>query len=90
MITYLRFRDLQNRGVVKSWPVLKRWIQRHNFPPGRMAGPNTRLWTDVEVAEWLASRPVAGPPVRGIAAVRRAERLQRLAAEEAARSSESS
>ena len=53
----LRFADLKARGVVQNWPTLLRWIASENFPPGKMLGPNTRAWTDAEVAAWLESRP---------------------------------
>ena len=64
---FLRFSDFQKSGLVKSWPALKRKIEREGFPKGRMAGPNTRIWTEEEVDAWLAALPVAGPPRRGIA-----------------------
>jgi hypothetical protein len=53
----LRFADLKARGIVQNWPTLLRWIACENFPPGKMLGPNTRAWTDAEVAAWLESRP---------------------------------
>ncbi|MBZ9910130.1 hypothetical protein LB557_29435 [Mesorhizobium sp. BR115XR7A] len=56
----LRFRDLQERGIVASWPQLKRLVEHNGFPPGRYLGENSRFWTDDEVALWLASRPLAG------------------------------
>ena len=53
----LRFADLKARGIVQNWPTLLRWIACENFPPGNKLGPNTRAWTDAEVAAWLESRP---------------------------------
>jgi hypothetical protein len=53
----LRFADLKARGIVQNWPTLLRWIASENFPPGKMLGPNTRAWTDAEVAAWIESRP---------------------------------
>jgi hypothetical protein len=53
----LRFNDLKARGVVNNWVTLLSWIEKQGFPPGRLLGPNTRAWTDQEVAEWIASRP---------------------------------
>jgi len=35
MIRLLRFRDLQERGIVKSWPQLKRLTEKYGFPKGR-------------------------------------------------------
>jgi hypothetical protein len=62
-----RFPDLKQRNIVKSWTQLKRLQQHFNFPKGRMVGPNTRAWTEQEIDEWVASRPVDGPPTRGAA-----------------------
>ena len=60
---FLRFADLKQAGIVNSWPMLKRRIERDGFPPGRMLGPNTRAWDEAEVERWLASRPTAKKPV---------------------------
>jgi hypothetical protein len=68
---WLRFRHLKDRGLVNSWPQLKRRIENDGFPPGRMLGPNTRAWTDEEVEQYENSRPVAGPEPRGIARINR-------------------
>ena len=35
-----------------------------------MLSVNTRVWTEEEIAAWLESRPVAGPPPRGAAKAR--------------------
>jgi hypothetical protein len=58
----LRFRDLKQRGVVNNRVTLRNWIENEKFPPGRMAGPNTRLWSEAEVAAWLDSRDSARKP----------------------------
>jgi predicted DNA-binding transcriptional regulator AlpA len=64
---FLRFRDLQEAGIVASWPMLARRIERDGFPPGRKLGPNSRAWTEQEVRAWLDSRPTArkAAPPRG-------------------------
>jgi hypothetical protein len=67
----LRFRDLQERGIINNWPMLRRRIERDGFPRGRMIGPNSRAWTEAEVDAWIKSRPAAGPPPRGAAKSRR-------------------
>jgi predicted DNA-binding transcriptional regulator AlpA len=72
----IRFCDLQERGIVNSWALLRRWIDRDGFPPGRMLGPNTRAWTEVEVEAWIKSRPTAGPAPRGAAKTRRGRAAQ--------------
>jgi len=71
MTVLLRFRDLKAHGIVNSWPMLKRRIERDGFPPGRMIGPNTRTWTEDEVDRWYEARPVAGPELRGAAKTKR-------------------
>jgi hypothetical protein len=48
-IKWLRFRDLKARGIVKSWPQLRRLIKQYGFPPGRMLSPNIRAWPDDEI-----------------------------------------
>jgi hypothetical protein len=53
----LRFRDLKEIGLVKNWPTLKRRIENQGFPPGRILGPATRVWTETEVGLWFVSRP---------------------------------
>jgi hypothetical protein len=74
MMVLLRFRDLKARGIVNSWPQLKRLQDLHGFPRGRMIGPNSRAWTEQEVEEWVASRPIIGPALRGIAKTKRDSR----------------
>lgn len=55
----LRFKHLQERRIVNNRVTLSRWQSLYGFPPGRMIGPNTRVWTEEEIDEWLASRPTA-------------------------------
>ena len=57
---WLRFAELKARGIVDSWPMIARRVERDGFPPGRMLGPNTRAWSESEIEQWLNSRPVAG------------------------------
>jgi predicted DNA-binding transcriptional regulator AlpA len=71
MIRLLRFRDLKARGIITSWPMLRRRIETDGFPPGFMAGPNSRCWREDEVEAWITSRPVTGPGPRGIAKINR-------------------
>jgi hypothetical protein len=63
MVTYLRFHDLKARGIINSWPMVTRRVERDGFPPGQKLGPNTRVWREDEVQAWLDSRPVV--PRRG-------------------------
>jgi predicted DNA-binding transcriptional regulator AlpA len=53
----LRFRDLKRIGLIENWPTLKRRIESQGFPPGKLLGPNTRVWTEAEVEVWFVSRP---------------------------------
>lgn len=55
----IRFADLKQRGIVHNWPTLRLWIDREGFPPGRRLGPNTRVWTETEIEDWIAKRPLA-------------------------------
>ena len=54
----LRFKDLQERGIVKHWQTLQRWIKAGDFPPGRLLGKQTRVWTESEIIDWFDTRPV--------------------------------
>ena len=56
-MSLLRFRDLKDRGIVSNHVTLKRWIEWEGFPPGRLLGPNTRVWREFEIEAWLDSRP---------------------------------
>jgi len=56
---FLRFRDLQDAGIITSWPMLTRRMERDGFPPGRKLGPNTRVWSEDEIQAWLDGRPTA-------------------------------
>jgi len=75
----VRFPDLKARGIINSWPMLKRRIQRDGFPPGRMIGSNSRAWTESEIEQWLDSRPLAGPAPRGAAKVKHEQRKEQAA-----------
>ena len=73
MSSLLRFRDLKQRGIVTNHPTLQRWIAREGFPPGMMLGPNTRVWREVDIEAWLASRPIenTGPAIAATRAARK-------------------
>jgi predicted DNA-binding transcriptional regulator AlpA len=66
----LRFADLHERGIARSWAQLKN-LQKRGFPLGKMLSPNCRVWSEDEINGWLASRPVEGPALRGAAKARR-------------------
>jgi hypothetical protein len=56
---FLRYADLKADGIITSWPMLRRRIEKDGFPPGRLLGPNTRAWSEVEIENWLNGRPTA-------------------------------
>ena len=74
-------RDLKERNIITSWPMLKRKVERDGFPLGFMLGPNTRAWFEDEINAWLASRPIGGPTPRGIARANHARAAKKRAAE---------
>jgi hypothetical protein len=55
--TLLRFKHLKERRIVENWAQVKRWVEQQDFPPGRLLGPNTRVWTEDEINDWLDARP---------------------------------
>jgi predicted DNA-binding transcriptional regulator AlpA len=62
MVTrFLRYKDLEDMGVVRSWTSLRYKIRHNGFPPGRYIGPNSRAWTEDEVQAWLAALPTTKP-----------------------------
>jgi hypothetical protein len=56
---FLRHTDLVERKITTSWPKTRHMQQHYGFPLGRLLGPNTRVWTVDEVADWLNSRPTS-------------------------------
>ena len=53
---YVRFVDLQERGIVGSRTQLRRLQDGENFPRGVLLAPNTRAWDEAEILAWLATR----------------------------------
>ena len=62
MQQWLRYADLVDRGLVRNRITLGNWIRDCGFPPGRLLGPNTRVWSEQEIDFWIASRPVERKP----------------------------
>jgi predicted DNA-binding transcriptional regulator AlpA len=54
----LRFKDLLAKGIVLSHAGLRHLQLHEGFPLGRLLGPSTRVWSETEIAEWLANRPI--------------------------------
>jgi hypothetical protein len=50
---YWRFRHLKQAGVVSNRQTLSRWIATNNFPPGKLIGPNCRVWLRADVEHWM-------------------------------------
>jgi predicted DNA-binding transcriptional regulator AlpA len=60
MVTqFLRYKDLEAKGIVRSWTALRYKIKNNGFPPGRYIGPNSRAWTVDEVQAWIDALPTA-------------------------------
>jgi hypothetical protein len=60
---FLRYADLQARGIVKSRAALKELQRNWGFPLGRLLGPNTRAWDEeTEIDPRVASRPTGPKP----------------------------
>lgn len=59
MTKYLRYADLKERRLVNNRATLKNRIDKFGFPPGRLIGPNTRGWTEEEIAVYEANCQVA-------------------------------
>jgi predicted DNA-binding transcriptional regulator AlpA len=80
---FIRYADLVERGIVSNRVTLSNWIQDQGFPPGRLLSPHIRAWTEQEVEDWLATRPVAGKPandgLRRAQAASRRKRAERQA-----------
>jgi hypothetical protein len=76
----LRFADIKERGIVRSWAQLKRLQAEHDFPLGRLLSPNIRVWDEEEeVDPWVASRPVVNArPLQGSPKARHERRLLSL------------
>lgn len=68
MDALLRYRDLVERGIVRSRPQLKRLQEHYGFPLGRLLSPNSRTWTRTEITQWYETRPAVDPAqLRGAA-----------------------
>ena len=57
----VRFRYLQEHGIVNDRMALARAIQKYGFPKPVALGENTLAWRSEEVETWLDSRPRRTP-----------------------------
>jgi len=55
---FLRLKNLEELGIAKTHQAVRHMQIHCGFPLGRLLGPGTRVWTEDEINEWLASRPV--------------------------------
>jgi predicted DNA-binding transcriptional regulator AlpA len=53
--------DLTDRKISSGRRQTDYLVEHHGFPIGRMLSPLIRAWTEPEIAEWLATRPVESP-----------------------------
>jgi hypothetical protein len=58
----LRYNELKSLRIVNNRVTLRNRIRDHGFPPGRLIGPNTRVWTQDEIKAYTDSRPTAPRP----------------------------
>ena len=56
---YLRFSDLQDRGIADNRQSLNRAIRDAGFPQGIRIGPRQRIWEESAVEIWMNDRPPA-------------------------------
>lgn len=65
-MAFNKYPKLVARGLVNNRTTLRNRIRAGTFPPGRLLGPNDRVWTDEELDEHAANCPVepkkAPPP----------------------------
>ena len=65
-LNLLRFEDLRDKQIVRTWNTLNNWIDTRGFPPGRMIG-RFRTWTEAEVTAWIERQPATKLKARGFA-----------------------
>jgi predicted DNA-binding transcriptional regulator AlpA len=50
--------DLREKRISSGKAQTDYLIKHHGFPPGRMLSPQIRGWTESEIGDWLATRPL--------------------------------
>lgn len=60
----LRFIDLKERRIAKSWSQVSRLVQKQGMPAGVMISEGVRAWAEDEIEQWLASLPAASKRMR--------------------------
>ena len=58
---FIRFRDLMEAGIVSNWTTLGNLVNDEGFPAGTKLTSNQRVWTLVEIEQWLATRQKPAP-----------------------------
>jgi hypothetical protein len=56
---FVRFKHLQEMGVVNDWPTLIDWIKQRGFPAGFKLSHKVRVWDIDDVRSWVETRRVA-------------------------------
>jgi predicted DNA-binding transcriptional regulator AlpA len=59
---FLRFKDLQAKGIATTWQGLRHLQLHQGFPLGRLLGPSSRVWSAEEINAWLQTRPSEQSP----------------------------
>ena len=70
----LAFPDLRAAGIVQSRTTLNKMIDERGFPPGRIVA-NRRIWTSVEILDWLHAQPSEKLALKGYATPPASRRL---------------
>ena len=60
----LKFQDLSDLGVVRTWTTLNKLIDDEGFPRGRILSRH-RVWLELEVEDWIKDRQTDKLPPRG-------------------------
>ena len=78
---YLRYHFLEATGRIPNRVTANRWIERGTFPPPYDLGPNSRAWSDEDIAEFdeRARKGITEPNPKWLArlAERKASQAQR-------------
>jgi predicted DNA-binding transcriptional regulator AlpA len=68
MERFIRWPDIQARGIANNRVTLNDLIRKEGFPEGKRLSAVTIAWIESEVDAWQASRPsasLAKPPKKG-------------------------
>jgi predicted DNA-binding transcriptional regulator AlpA len=60
-MTFVRYKYLEDRGIISNRMQLARAIERYGFPKAIALGANTLAWDLDEVERWVKSQPRVAP-----------------------------